>query len=55
MWEEEDYCSPPLAAAPGAVLDSYFEGTAGERDPQGQGWRQIEDLPPLFPDLQRTS
>ena len=36
------------------MLDSYFDGIAVEPVAQGQGWRQIEDLPSLFPDLQRT-
>jgi hypothetical protein len=54
VWEEEDYCSPPLAEERAAVLDSYFDGIAVEPVAQGQGWRQIEDLPSLFPDLQRT-
>ena len=54
VWEEEDYCSPPLAEERAAVLDSYFDGIAVEPVAQGQGWRQIEDLPSLFPDLQRN-
>ncbi len=51
VWEEEDYCSPPLAQERAAVLDEYFQDlrvTAVQRD---EGWAQIRDLPPLFPDL----
>jgi hypothetical protein len=55
VWEEEDYCSPPLAEERAAVLDSYFEGIAVEPVAEGEGWRRIEPLPPLFPDLQRTA
>jgi hypothetical protein len=55
VWEEEDYCSPPLAEERAAVLDSYFEGIAVEPVAEGEGWRRIEGLPPLFPELQRTT
>ena len=51
VWEEEDYCSPPLAQERAAVLDEYFEDlrvTSVDRD---QGWAQISDLPPLFPEF----
>jgi hypothetical protein len=54
VWEE-DYCSPPLAEERAAVLDSYFEGIAVEPVAEGEGWRRIEALPPLFPDLQRST
>ena len=54
VWEEEDYCSPPLAEERAAVLDSYFESIAVEPVAKGEGWRRIESLPLLFPDLQRT-
>ena len=50
-WEEEDYCSPPLAEERAAVLDAYFEGIAVEPVKKGEGRRRIEALPPLFPDL----
>ena len=55
VWEEEDYCSPPLAEERAAVLDSYFEGIAVEPVAEGEGWRRIESLPPLFPDLQPSA
>ena len=55
VWEEEDYCSPPLAEERAAVLDGYFAGIAVEPVAKGEGWRRIESVPPLFPDLQRTA
>lgn len=29
IWEEEDYCSPPLAMERAAVLDKYFDAIRG--------------------------
>jgi hypothetical protein len=55
VWEEEDYCSPPLAEERAAVLDAHFEDITVEPVVPGEGWRRIERLPPLFPDLQRSS
>jgi hypothetical protein len=55
VWEEEDYCSPPLAEERAAVLDAHFESITVERVAPGEGWQRIETLPPLFPDLERTS
>lgn len=51
VWEEEDYCSPPLAQERRAVLDEYFENLSVSPVSRGEGWRAIESLPPLFPDL----
>jgi hypothetical protein len=48
-WEEEDYCSPPLAEERAAVLDEYFDNIQVERVEPGDGWRLIEALPPLIP------
>jgi hypothetical protein len=48
VWEEEDYCSPPLAEEREAVLDDYFEGIEVEEVAEGEGWRRIEDLPSLY-------
>lgn len=48
VWEEEDYCSPPLAEEREAVLDDYFENLDWERVAQGDGWRKIEELPRAF-------
>lgn len=49
LWEEEDYCHPPLAQEREAVLDSYFDDLSVEdaRQP-GQGWKRVEKLPSLW-------
>ena len=51
VWEEEDYCRPPLAEERAAVLDEYFDQLQVERVERGAGWEQIAALPPLFPTL----
>ena len=51
IWEEEDYCSPPLAQERAAVLDKYFDDLQVEAVEPGEGWKRIEELPPLFPAL----
>jgi hypothetical protein len=51
VWEEEDYCSPPLAEERAAVLDAYFDELTVEPVAEGRGWQQIGALPPLFPEL----
>lgn len=43
LWEEEDYCSPPLAMERVAVLDHYFDDLMVERVDQGQGWARVRD------------
>ncbi len=48
VWEEEDYCSPPLAMERAAVLDAYFEALRVERVREGEGWRRLEGLPSLW-------
>lgn len=48
VWEEEDYCSPPLAQERAAVLDTYFTNLSTERVKEGKGWEQIESLPRLW-------
>ena len=53
MWEEEDYCRPPLAQEREAVLDRYFERISVEPVVEGSGWALIEALPPMFPALAR--
>jgi hypothetical protein len=55
LWEEEDYCRPPLAQEREAVLDRYFEQISVEPVERGQGWLELEQLPPLFPALARSS
>lgn len=48
VWEEEDYCRPPLAQERTAVLDDYFDAIRTEQVRQGDGWKQIEGLPSLW-------
>jgi hypothetical protein len=48
VWEEEDYCSPPLAMERAAVLDRYFENLRVERVREGEGWQHIAHLPSLW-------
>lgn len=48
LWEEEDYCSPPLAMERAAVLDRYFEGIRVEAVRRGEGWERVRELPPLW-------
>ena len=48
VWEEEDYCRPPLAQERAAVLDAYFDEIQVTPVDQGAGWRQIASLPRLF-------
>lgn len=50
VWEEQDYCTPPLAMERAAVLDSYFSDIATERLAAGEGWSRIEQLPSLWRD-----
>ena len=52
IWEEEDYCSPPLAMERAAVLDRYFEEIVVESVERDAGWQQIVDLPLFFPNLE---
>ncbi len=51
LWEEEDYCSPPLAMERAAVLDTYFDDIQVETVKLGEGWKRIRALPRLFPTL----
>lgn len=51
VWEEEDYCFPPLAQERDAVLDDYFWSVEVEPVAEGDGWARIRDLPRLFPNL----
>jgi hypothetical protein len=51
VWEEEDYCRPPLAEERAAVLDAYFHDLRTEMVGEGAGWKKIDTLPPLFPEL----
>lgn len=49
VWEEEDYCRPPLAMERAAILDHYFEDLTVTPVEAGQGWGQIEALASLWP------
>jgi hypothetical protein len=51
VWEEEDYCTPPLAQERAAALDLYFDGIEVEPVEQGAGWQRIMALPGLFESL----
>jgi hypothetical protein len=53
MWEEEDYCRPPLAQEREAVLDRYFDQISVESVVEGTGWALIEAFPAMFPQLAR--
>lgn len=48
IWEEEDYCHPPLAQERAAVLDQHFTDISVEPVKRGEGWEEIEDLPRLW-------
>lgn len=48
LWEELDFCNPPLKIEREAVLDEYFESFKVEPVAQGEGWAQIRTLPRLL-------
>lgn len=52
VWEEEDYCRPPLAMERKAVLDQHFTDLSVEPVEQGAGWEEIEHLPRLWDDVE---
>ena len=52
IWEEEDYCTPPLAQERVAVLNNFFEKLSVERVEKGTGWKQIRELPLLWTELE---
>jgi hypothetical protein len=51
VWEEEDYCTPPLKEEKEAVLDRFFTEINVEKVDKGEGWNKIKNLPHLFKDL----
>lgn len=55
VWEEEDYCRPPLAMERAAVLDHYFTDLQIEKVDDGDGWARIETLPRLWEKEQLTA
>jgi hypothetical protein len=48
VWEEEDYCRPPLAQERAAVLDTYFTDLSVEKVEKGDGWSKIDALPDFW-------
>ena len=48
IWEEEDYCAPPLAQERAAILDTYFTDLQVEKVNQTEGWKKIESFPMLW-------
>jgi len=48
IWEEEDYCVPPLAQERAAILDTYFNELTVESVEKTEGWKRIEPLPMLW-------
>ena len=54
IWEEEDYCSPPLAQERAAALDEFFGELKVTRVQERAGWKEIKALPLLFPELKTT-
>lgn len=50
IWEEEDYCSPPLAEERAAALDEFFNELHVARVDKGTGWEKIQGIPRLFPE-----
>jgi len=48
IWEEEDYCVPPLAQERAAILDTYFKELHVDRVQQTEGWKKIESIPRLW-------
>lgn len=51
IWEEEDYCTPPLNMERQAVLDDYFEDITVETVGRDEGWERIKDLPSMWRDV----
>jgi hypothetical protein len=52
IWEEEDYCLPPLAQERAAALDEFFDEL--KVTPVRDGWEKIRQLPLLFPELAKS-
>jgi hypothetical protein len=50
IWEEEDYCVPPLAQERAAVLDEYFTELEVQHVNRDEGWKQIESLKKVWND-----
>lgn len=50
VWEEQCFCTPPLAAEKPAILDRYFDDIVTEAVNEGAGWKRLADLPLLWSD-----
>lgn len=48
IWEEEDYCVPPLAQERAAVLDEYFTNLEVRHVNKNEGWKEIEPLKKIW-------
>src|SRR3989442_12866008 len=49
LWEEKDYCVPPLAQERAVVIDHYVDNlTVEEIGDPGQGWEKLTGLPSLW-------
>jgi len=48
LWEEEDYCTPPLAMEREAVLDRHFEISSIEPVRRGEGWSKVSFYPSVW-------
>jgi hypothetical protein len=48
VWEENDYCSPPLAMERASVLDEYFTYLSVEKVAKGKGWERSDHLHSLW-------
>lgn len=51
VWEEEDYCSPPLKQEREAVLDHYFDDLEIRKVARGEGWEKIRGFPSLWENM----
>jgi hypothetical protein len=52
VWEENDYCNPPLAMERAAVLDHYFSDIEVQEVNKGEGWKTIERFKSIWEDSQ---
>lgn len=48
IWEEQDYCWPPLVRERAAVLNTYFKEFTAELVDPTEGWKRIESIPRLW-------
>ena len=55
VWEEVDFCEPPLAAERKAVLDHHFREISVERVSEGEGWRRVAAFPSLWDGVDAAS